>query len=344
MSIDISPKYFLVNVAHTGLKLQAKGPCIRVVGAFRSNTQANLISKHMYKEYDLTCLKIKKGGIFVVPCSQSFITDPLYMPMRLDKIKEHHKEFVQQDHQEFIKHKKELQSKKNATDKLRYAQEQTKKMLAMRQADREASIKMMEEQSTGTGMPKQVHKKYKGVYNFFNVSFLKDPSGNREHAVQIHSVHRTEAEAEEHTSLLYKKQPDRRVHTLEMYQWIHVDMAFCEHLMEKVKQKYGEKIKNDIMQFHLVEKNKRKEDILCRQKTVGGSGTHASVVPTIEPDLPDLTLQPATASADKQTEDVSRVVEPETPAPPEGDDTGTVAPQQTSEEAITTGATTTTTS
>ena len=291
MDLNVNPTHFVVNIAHNGLKLKANGPCFRLIGAFYTAKQAQAFSHAVHAHYDLDCIKIKVGATMPIFSTYEFMENPLYTPMKIDEIKDHHKTKVQNEHEEFVNHKKELQSKKDKEEKLKYAQTQTKKMVEMRKADKRASMELLENQSSATGQEAPFEEKFKGIFNFMNVSFMQDPSAKREHTIQVHSVHRTFEEGKEYTKALAKKITDKNIYTLEMYQWIHADMAFCEHLMEKIPRVYRDEVKNDLMQYQLVGKKKKREDIAYEHNKLQQDEPTRT---TIEPDLPDLTATGAT--------------------------------------------------
>ena len=286
MDLNVNPTHFVVNIAHTGLKLKANGPCFRLIGAFYTGAQAQAFSDAVHARYDLDCIKIKVGATMPIFSTYEFMWNSLYTVMKIDEIKDHHKTEVSNEHAEFVNHKKELQSKKDKEEKLKYAQTQTKKMVELRKADKRASMALLENQSSATGREAPFEEKFKGIFNFMNVSFMQDPSAKREHTIQVHSVHRSFEEGKKHTEVLAKQITDKNIYTLEMYQWIHADMAFCEHLMEKIPRVYRDQVKNELMQYQLVGKKKKREDIAYEHNKLQQEEPTRT---TIEPDLPDLT-------------------------------------------------------
>lgn len=297
MALDLSPKILLMNFAHTGLQkygLKADGPWFRVVGVFHSKQQAQTFSTQFTKEYGVGCNTIKIGVEVPIPSSDAFRTDAAYLPMRLDAIREHFKEQQAYRHTEYMQHTKEYETKKDKVEELRYAQTQTKKMLRARKKDLENSKKLIETRrqrdSSDDLDSNNINEKFKGIYKFFTVSCCKDPSAKREHSIQIHSVHRTLEEAKDHCAVLEKKIVYNDVDVVEMYQWIQVEMKFHEHLMEQVPRKYRDKIQNDLMQYQILGKKQKKEEILYERKKLNITTKGESCM-TIEPDLPDYTTQ-----------------------------------------------------
>lgn len=297
MALDISPKILLVNFAHTGLQkygLKADGPWFRVVGVFHSKEQAQGFSTQFTKEYGVSCNKIKIGAEVPIPSSDAFGTDAAYLPMRLDVIRELFKEQRSYRHTEFMQHTKEYETKKDKIEELRYAQTQTKKMLQARKKDLENSKKLIEtkrqRESSNDLDSNSIKEKFQGIYKFFTISCCKDPSAKREHSIQIHSVHRTLQEAKDHCDVLEKKIVYNDVDVVEMYQWIQVEMKFHEHLMEQVPRKYRDKIQNDLMQYQILGKQQKKEEILYEQSKLNVDAKGKTFM-TIEPDLPDYTIE-----------------------------------------------------
>ena len=212
MDLNVNPTHFVVNIAHNGLKLKANGPCFRLIGAFYTAKQAQAFSDAVHAHYDLDCIKIKVGDTMPIFSTYEFMENPLYTPMKIDEIKDHHKTKVQNEHEEFVNHKKELQSKKDKKEKLKYAQTQTKKMVEMRKADKRASMELLENQSSATGQEAPFAEKFKGIFNFMNVSFMQDPSAKREHTIQVHSVIEP-LRREKNTPKPWQKRSPTRIYT-----------------------------------------------------------------------------------------------------------------------------------
>ena len=292
MEVDVGPKIIVVNFAHTDLPLKADGPWFRVVGVFRSNDAAREFSKKFTKEYGIDCYKIPLGAQCPIPSTKQSMKDPTYLAMRLDTIREHHKQVTDAFHKEFLTNRKEYATKKTKIEELRYAQNQTKKLLRSKNEDKKAAAELLKKNRVSGGKPSmyvsnKFKEEFKGLYQFFTISYYKDPSIKREHAIQIHSFHRECQEAKDHMDVLEKKTVTNDIDVMEMYGWIKVELRFNKYLMEQIPRKYRDPIKNELMQYQLIGKKLKKKEIDYEHTKL--TGQKAKYV-TIEPDLPDYTL------------------------------------------------------
>jgi len=151
----------------------------------------------------------------------------------------------------------------------------------------------------------------KGVYEYAVISCMKDKSTKGEHAITIHSAHKDEAEAEKYIEdALIKDVMYEDLHVVSMYEWLTVEMAFCEALMEKVRRKYRDPKQNEIMQYQLQKQKRKRSDIAYEYRK---KGLEEPQYTTITPDMPDLTKKKAGNEDNKEILDSDEAAPTESP-------------------------------
>ena len=184
--------------------------------------------------------------------------------MRLEKITSAHKDRVtetRKSFKEYVEESRRLHKNPElCKEEQIFAQNQQKKMITMRKEDLKKSNAILSDEFTG-----QCHKikeEDKGSYKFAVISCMEDVSENKEHVVTIYSLHDKEDAAKEYIdSDVSKDVIDLDLHVVDINEWIIPGLAFCEHIMEKVKRKYRNKQTDEHLQFHLNKRHKKEKKL-----------------------------------------------------------------------------------
>ena len=272
MELDLQPQYYVVNFAHRKLQLSYPRAAFRVLQGFKKKSTAKLFSDDFNKQYDLDCFLMQKGKPMLIPNDYYFKQNPVEAVMRLEKIISAHKEKVKDTRQSFEKYVKESQRlHKNpelAEEEQAFAQNEQKKMIRMRQNDLEKSKAIMSEEFTG--QYQKLKEEHKSAFKYAVVSCIEDTSEQKEHVVTIYALHNTSEAAKEHIANdLSKDVIDLDLHVVDVGEWIVPGMAFCEHIMEKVKRKYRNKQTDEHLQYHLNKRHKKRKEVSAFYKESG---------------------------------------------------------------------------
>ena len=262
------PDLFVVNMAHTGLRCRKDRAAFRVVGAFGQKKTAQAFSDMFGTKYGNDCFLFQLGRTSMIPRDYSFASPGGQAKMieKSERLRMEHAEREADTRKEFQAYVRD--KKKECADRtFDYAKSRADFMRL--QEERGKALQEAKQILSGDphAIAQAVDVSDRGAFTHAVVSFIRDTTeglaaGEREPLVTIHGVFENVAKARAHIDQeLSAEVTDSTLFVVDMYQWVFVDMAFCEPLIETIDTMYRNDKQNDIMEFKVRGKRAKVQEL-----------------------------------------------------------------------------------